>query len=44
MLTAMSSITRNNTMDLFYLLKENYKNLLFYSLITVWKLIATTKQ
>ena len=32
--TAMSSVTGNHTMDLFYLLKENIKNLLFDSLIT----------
>ena len=28
----MSSVTGNNTIDLFYLLKENFKNLLFDSL------------
>ena len=30
--TAMSVITGNNTLDLFYLLKRNFKNLLFDSL------------
>ena len=32
--TAMSSLTGNYTMDFFYLLKENFKNLLFDLLIT----------
>ena len=32
--TAISSIKGNHTMDLFYLLKENFKNHLFDSLIT----------
>ena len=32
--TAMSSLTGNHTIDLFYLLKENFKNLLFGLLIT----------
>ena len=32
--TAMSSLTGNHTMDLLYLLKENFKNLLFNLLIT----------
>ena len=32
--TAMSSLTGNHAMDLFYLLKENFKNLLFDLLIT----------
>ena len=32
--TAMSSVGWNYTMDSFYLLKENLKNLLFDSLIT----------
>ena len=32
--TAMSSVAENYTMDLFCLLKENFKNLLFDSLIT----------
>ena len=32
--TAMSSITGNHTMDSFYLLNKNFKNLLFGSLIT----------
>ena len=31
--TNMSSLTGNHTMDLFYLLKENFKNLLFDLLI-----------
>ena len=31
--TAMSSLSRNHTMDLFYLLKKNFKNLLFDLLI-----------
>ena len=32
--TAMSSVTGSHTMDLFYLLEENFKNLPFDSLIT----------
>ena len=32
--TAMNFVTGNQTMDLFYLLKENFKNLLFDSLTT----------
>ena len=32
--TNMSSLTGNHTMDLFYLLKENFKNLLFDLLFT----------
>ena len=32
--TAMSSVAGNRTMDFFYLLKENFKNLLFDSFIT----------
>ena len=32
--TATSSVTKNHTMDLLYLLKENFKNLLLDSLIT----------
>ena len=31
---AMSSLTGNHTMDLFYLLKENFKNFLYDLLIT----------
>ena len=31
--TAMSSVTGNHTMDLFHLLEENFKNVLFESLI-----------
>ena len=31
----MSCVTGNPTMDLFYLLKENFKSLLYNSLITV---------
>ena len=34
--TAMSSLTGNNTIDLFYLLRENFKNLLFDLSITGW--------
>ena len=34
--TAMSFVTENHTMDLFYLLKGNFKNLLFDSL-TKWR-------
>ena len=34
LLTAMTSVTRYHIMDLFYLLKEDFKNLLFDSLIT----------
>ena len=33
--TVMSCVTGNPTMDLFYLLKENFKSLLYNSLITV---------
>ena len=33
--TGMSSVTENHIMDLFYLLKENFKNPLFDSLITL---------
>ena len=32
--TAMSFLIGNHTMDMFYLSKENFKNLLFYLLIT----------
>ena len=34
--TSMTSVTGNHTMELFYLFKENFKNLLFNSLITGW--------
>ena len=34
LVTAMSSVTGNHTMDLFYLLKESDKNLLYGSLIS----------
>ena len=32
---AISCVTGNHTMDLFYLLKENFKSLIYNSLITV---------
>ena len=35
--TAVSFVTGNRTMYLFYLLKENFKNLLFDSLIMGWE-------